>query len=146
MKCQLCKQARATLAWQPFGPDESPLSFQFLGSHYRTFTVIKICDNCKDQIKATAQGQPFHFTHQSKTYLIDHSGCHHSVTQPAERNPAEVWNENIERIAKRLHESHKSSYQWHDCGHRDCEFMFNLLKNSKAHDPQQNASTERSLI
>lgn len=47
MKCQICKDEQASWAWQPFGPDELPDSFAFLGSHYRGFPVIKVGDSCK---------------------------------------------------------------------------------------------------
>ena len=48
--CKFCYRT-ACWAWQPFGPDESPFSFAFLGSHYRGFEVIKICDYHKDKIE-----------------------------------------------------------------------------------------------
>ena len=47
MKCHSCHEQEAQWAWQPFGPDETPESFQLLGSHYRGFPVIKVCSTCK---------------------------------------------------------------------------------------------------
>ena len=47
MKCHTCHQEEAHWAWQPFGPDETPDSFQLLGSHYRGFPVVKVCSTCK---------------------------------------------------------------------------------------------------
>ena len=47
MKCHACHQGGAGWAWQPFGPDTTPDSFQLLGSHYRGFPVIKVCSSCK---------------------------------------------------------------------------------------------------
>jgi hypothetical protein len=47
MKCHACHQEEAQWAWQPFGPDETPESFQLLGSHYRGFPVVKVCSTCK---------------------------------------------------------------------------------------------------
>lgn len=47
MKCQACHEQAAEWAWQPFGPNESPDSFMALGSHYRGFPVVKVCDMCK---------------------------------------------------------------------------------------------------
>ena len=47
MKCHACHQEEAQWAWQPFGPDETPDSFQLLGSHYRGFPVVKVCSTCK---------------------------------------------------------------------------------------------------
>jgi hypothetical protein len=50
--CELCvregraKTNDAAWAWQPFGPDKQP-SYTLLGSHYRGFQVIKICDEHK---------------------------------------------------------------------------------------------------
>lgn len=47
MKCQACKEQEAAWAWQPFGPDEKPDCYTLLGSHYRGFPVIKVCNSCK---------------------------------------------------------------------------------------------------
>lgn len=47
MKCQACKEQEVVWAWQPFGPDEKPNCYTLLGSHYRGFPVIKVCDSCK---------------------------------------------------------------------------------------------------
>ena len=54
-------------AWQPFGPDESPLSFMVLGSHYRGFPVIKITQAECDLIK---NGGPFEFTYKKQGYFF----------------------------------------------------------------------------
>ena len=57
-KCERCKRmnketiGEALWAWQPFGPDEQP-SYSLLGSHYRGFPVIKICDDCKKETEAS---------------------------------------------------------------------------------------------
>lgn len=48
--CKFCEQ-NADWAWQPFGPGESPFSFTTLGSHYRGFAVIKICNDHKIKIE-----------------------------------------------------------------------------------------------
>src|SRR5712692_8231990 len=47
MRCHACHEEGAQWAWQPFGPDETPESFQLVGSHYRGFPVIKVCSTCK---------------------------------------------------------------------------------------------------
>jgi hypothetical protein len=47
MKCHACHEEEAHWAWQPFGPDKTPESFQLLGSHYRGFPVVKVCSSCK---------------------------------------------------------------------------------------------------
>lgn len=47
MKCHACHQEEAQWAWQPFGPDKTPESFQLLGSQYRGFPVVKACSPCK---------------------------------------------------------------------------------------------------
>lgn len=51
MKCQACKEQEVAWAWQPFGPDEKPDCYTLLGSHYRGFPVIKVCDTCKSAFK-----------------------------------------------------------------------------------------------
>ena len=48
-KCKFCGAA-AGWSWQPNGPGEV-LTFTTLGSHYRGFAVIKVCDACKAQIE-----------------------------------------------------------------------------------------------
>lgn len=45
-KCQLCKQNEAEWAMQ-FVAEDTP-SFSALGSHYRGFTVEKVCDHCRN--------------------------------------------------------------------------------------------------
>src|SRR2546421_291439 len=47
MKCQACHERETQWAWQPFGPDETPESFQLLGSHSRGFPIVKVCSACK---------------------------------------------------------------------------------------------------
>lgn len=64
-KCKCCDN-EAEWAWQPFGPGESPDTFSLLGSHYRGFSVIKICDTCKQNAQA---GIPLEFIHKSKRYI-----------------------------------------------------------------------------
>jgi hypothetical protein len=53
MKCQVCKDEEAIWAWQPFGPNETPDSFAFLGNHYRGFPVIKVGDVCKNAFQTS---------------------------------------------------------------------------------------------
>ncbi len=47
MKCHACHEQEAHWAWQPFGPEKTPESFQLLGSQYRGFPVVKVCSPCK---------------------------------------------------------------------------------------------------
>lgn len=71
-RCKLCSQNGnvATYAWQPFGPGEQPWTFTFLGSHYRGFTVIKVCDSCRGAIEgARGTGRPYCFIHRDATGL-----------------------------------------------------------------------------
>lgn len=73
-KCQICKCEDATTAWQPFGPAESPMSFSFLGSHYRGFPVVKVCDTCRLQaIEGAANNRsgPVHFAYKGVQYVFD---------------------------------------------------------------------------
>lgn len=68
VKCQLCRKEEAIWAWQPFGPDSDSRSFASLGSHYRGFPVIKICDTCKGRI---AYGkQLIVFTYKNRTFSV----------------------------------------------------------------------------
>lgn len=67
-KCQLCR-APAVWAWQPFGPDENPLSFATLGSHYRGFAVVKICEGCKARLQSGKE--KIEFTHKGERYIWD---------------------------------------------------------------------------
>jgi len=63
-KCAICRHARTIHAFQPFGPDDKPL-FTALGSHYRGFPVIPVCDECKQRILS---GAPYSFTYQGDIY------------------------------------------------------------------------------
>lgn len=73
MKCQVCKKAPAEWAWQPWGPDESPLSFALLGSHYRGYPVVKVCGFCKREAieNAKDRGEPVQFQFKGQEYVFD---------------------------------------------------------------------------
>ena len=73
MKCQICKNAPAEWAWQPFGPHDGPLSFALLGGHYRGFPVIKVCGFCKaERIENCAEpGEPVRFVYKYTPYVFD---------------------------------------------------------------------------
>lgn len=45
-KCQVCKQNKA--AWAAQFIEENIPTFSLLGSHYRGFAVVKVCDTCKE--------------------------------------------------------------------------------------------------
>lgn len=45
-KCQVCKKNEAIWAAQFIGEDVP--TFSTLGSHYRGFPVVKVCDICKE--------------------------------------------------------------------------------------------------
>jgi hypothetical protein len=49
-KCQNCRTNDTVWAWQPFGPDETIYCFTTLGSHYRGFPAIGICDDCRNDV------------------------------------------------------------------------------------------------
>lgn len=65
-RCQVCKLGNEALwAWQPFGPsDDWTAAFVTLGSHYRGFPVVKVCDACRQMIKT----QPIFFAYKKTTY------------------------------------------------------------------------------
>ena len=73
MKCQVCRHADAEWSWQPFGPDENPLSFALIGSHYRGFPVVKVCDFCKREAieNCVETGTPVRFTLKETEYVFD---------------------------------------------------------------------------
>lgn len=65
--CVFCEEA-AELAWQPFGPDENPLTFTRPGSHYRGFTVIPVCGFC--QREKIEMGDMMYFRHRAVNYTF----------------------------------------------------------------------------
>jgi len=68
-KCEVCKQSEAEWAWQPFGPDENPRTFTTLGSHYRGFPVLAICNHCEYKISNKFEHDT-HFTYKSRCYVL----------------------------------------------------------------------------
>lgn len=67
MNCQCCKSKEASMAWQPFGPEEATDSFALLGNHYRGFPVIKVCDSCQSKIQ---QSQEVRFSYRGNSYTF----------------------------------------------------------------------------
>ena len=55
-------------AWQPFGPDASPLCFMVAGSHYRGWPVIKVTNDEKEQIE---RGERFTFKYNYTQYVFE---------------------------------------------------------------------------
>lgn len=70
-KCVCCKQAEAGWAWQPFGPGEHITVFTTLGSQYRGFAVLPVCDACQ---VAITQGEPVYFTYKQTPYVAVKGG------------------------------------------------------------------------
>jgi hypothetical protein len=64
-RCAVCK-AEAEWAWQPFGPDSIEPTAATLGSHYRGFPAIKLCDVC---LRDAAQNG-FEFMYKGQRYII----------------------------------------------------------------------------
>lgn len=73
-KCQCCKQEYAVDAWQPFGPSETVDCFTGIGSHYRGFPVIKVCDACHTKISQAVHESDkyggFHFTYSDIPFVV----------------------------------------------------------------------------
>ena len=46
-RCEICKEREAIWAMQYVGEDTP--TFSTLGSHYRGFRVVKVCDECKEK-------------------------------------------------------------------------------------------------
>ena len=68
-KCQICKEQEAEWAWQPFGPStDSSECMAFLGSHIRGFVVIKVCEDCKENI---TKGHAMEFDYKGSHYIGD---------------------------------------------------------------------------
>ncbi len=65
-KCQICKIDKVEWAWQPFGPAEDAFLFTFLGSHYRGFAIIKVCNDCRNIIQ---KNEPIDFYYQGHHYI-----------------------------------------------------------------------------
>lgn len=65
-KCQLCK-AEAIWAWQPFGPGDPPGTLATLGSHYRGFPVVKVCEYHADRVRT---GRRVDFGYGPKWYAV----------------------------------------------------------------------------
>jgi hypothetical protein len=66
-KCAICKQARAEVAWQPFGPGVCLNGcFSPLGWHYFGYPVVQICDACEQRIR---DGEPVVFQRGSRRYV-----------------------------------------------------------------------------
>lgn len=66
-KCQVCKVDEAVYAYQPFGPDPEPHKWMAcLGSHYRGFPVIKVCEFCENTIE---EGTPTEFIYKGVRYI-----------------------------------------------------------------------------
>jgi hypothetical protein len=65
-KCMTCKTDEAIWAWQPFGPADDANTFATLGNHYRGFTVVKVCNNCRETIRS---GSPVEFTCKGQRFI-----------------------------------------------------------------------------
>ena len=65
--CQTCNINEAIWAWHPFGPaDDDDHCFTTLGSHYRGFPIVKVCDECKRDIE---NGSPKEFEIRGKRFI-----------------------------------------------------------------------------
>lgn len=83
MKCAICKHAGREMTWQPFGPNENPLSFTIPGSHYRGFPAIPVCGFC--QREKIEIGETVYFTHKG----IEYQFCFRDDTVP---HATGLWN------------------------------------------------------
>ncbi len=55
IQCKICHVAVADWAWQPCGPG-TVMTFTTLGSHYRGYPVVKVCDWCKRRVQLQKTG------------------------------------------------------------------------------------------
>jgi hypothetical protein len=68
-KCACCSTDEAEWAFQPFGPSEEVASaFMTLGSHYRGFPSLQVCDACKSAIQ---EGRPVYFSYKKALYMAE---------------------------------------------------------------------------
>jgi hypothetical protein len=68
MKCAVCNEKQAEWSWQPWGPDEDhKQAFMLPGSHYRGFSVVKVCDCCKERIQ---NGEAVEVKYRGKAYPV----------------------------------------------------------------------------
>jgi hypothetical protein len=68
IKCAVCGNDDATWAWQPWGPDvDVKRAFVLLGSHYRGFPTVKVCELCKQEIQ---DGKPVLVTVKGRIYRV----------------------------------------------------------------------------
>lgn len=65
-RCVRCKSPEAIWAVQPWGPDER-VTVTTLGSHYRGFPVIKLCDECLQTLRS---GKKIIVTYKKRQYVI----------------------------------------------------------------------------
>ncbi len=56
LRCRICRVERAEWAWQPCGPG-IVMCFMLLGSHYRGYPVVKVCDSCKRKLQTSKTGR-----------------------------------------------------------------------------------------
>lgn len=79
-RCQVCRDRRprpeqaevAEWAWQPLGPGEKVAeTFATLGSFYRGFPVINVCDSCKTRIQESVleDGDAVFFHYRKVSYV-----------------------------------------------------------------------------
>jgi hypothetical protein len=68
-KCRICKSL-ADYAWQPWGPAVEALraGFVLLGSHYRGFPVVPVCESCKRDIE---HDDAVRFAVKGRSYVLD---------------------------------------------------------------------------
>lgn len=65
VKCQACGDTQDIWSWQPdLGLD----TFTFPGNHYRGFSVIKVCDVCKEMI---LKHEPIEFSIKGARFILD---------------------------------------------------------------------------
>src|SRR2546430_3515905 len=63
VKCQVCRQNEQGWSWQP-----DLESFYLPGNHIRGFKTIKVCETCRENIKA---GEEVHYTYKGQEYIVN---------------------------------------------------------------------------
>jgi hypothetical protein len=71
MNCRVCKNHEAEWSWQPWGPGNERDTFTLPGSHYRGFPVVKVCSECKEQIR---QGKSITVSYRGREVCVNGNG------------------------------------------------------------------------
>lgn len=67
-KCAACHKNERVFLWQPCGPANDWNLFMFPGWHYRGFSSVPICDECRKKIQSNTE--PVTFRAYKKVFVF----------------------------------------------------------------------------